>query len=157
MYEKVLLKNIDDPEAVKIDRYLELGGYRAIRKVLAESTSDGVVEVTKESGLRGRGGAGFPAGMKWSFVPKNTGKPTYLCCNADESEPGTCKDRVIIERDPHQLLEGIMIAAYAVSATRRSSTSGASSYTAITFFSAPSARLARKASWTPGSSARNLT
>ena len=114
MYEKVLLKNIDDPEAVEIDRYLELGGYRAIRKVLTESTPDEVVEVTKESGLRGRGGAGFPAGMKWSFVPKNTGKPTYLCCNADESEPGTCKDRVIIERDPRQLLEGIMIAAYAV-------------------------------------------
>ena len=70
--------------------------------------------MTKATGLRGRGGAGFPTGMKWSFVPKNTGKPIYLCCNADESEPGTCKDRVIIERDPHQLIEGMIIAAYAV-------------------------------------------
>src|SRR6185295_17328663 len=72
-----------------------------------------VIETTKASGLRGRGGAGFPTGLKWSFVPKTTGKPIYLCCNADESEPGTCKDRVIIERDPHQLIEGMIIAAYA--------------------------------------------
>src|SRR6185295_10108646 len=73
-----------------------------------------VIETTKASGLRGRGGAGFPTGMKWSFVPKDTGKPIYLCCNADESEPGTCKDRVIIERDPHQLIEGMIIASFAV-------------------------------------------
>ena len=114
MYEKVLFKNIDDPRALEVDRYVELGGYAAVRKVLRDHAPEDVVEITKQSGLRGRGGAGFPTGMKWGFVPKNTGKPTYLCCNADESEPGTCKDRVIIEKDPHQLLEGIMIAAYAV-------------------------------------------
>ncbi len=114
MYEKVLFKNVDDPRAVEIDRYIELGGYEAIRKILDRNTPDEVIEITKQSGLRGRGGAGFPTGMKWGFVPKNLNKPIYLCCNADESEPGTCKDRVIIERDPHQLIEGIMIAAYAV-------------------------------------------
>ena len=114
MYERVLFKNIDDPRATEIDRYVELGGYAAFRKVLRDYSPLEVVEVVKQSGLRGRGGAGFPTGMKWGFVPKNTGKPTYLCCNADESEPGTCKDRVIIEKDPHQLLEGIMIASYAV-------------------------------------------
>jgi NADH-quinone oxidoreductase subunit F len=114
MYERVLFKHIDDPRSVEIDHYMELGGYQAIRKILRENTPDEVVEITKQSGLRGRGGAGFPAGMKWSFVPRDTGKPIYLCCNADESEPGTCKDRVIIEQDPHQLIEGIMIAAYAV-------------------------------------------
>jgi NADH-quinone oxidoreductase subunit F len=114
MYEKVLFRNIEDPRTPEIDRYVELGGYRAVRRALADYTPPEVVEYTKESGLRGRGGAGFPTGLKWSFVPQDTGKPVYLCCNADESEPGTCKDRVIIERDPHQLLEGIMIAAYAV-------------------------------------------
>ena len=114
MYEPVLFQRIDDPRAVQIARYIETRGYQGIRKVLAEYTPDEVIEFTKQSGLRGRGGAGFPTGMKWGFVPQDTGKPVYLCCNADESEPGTCKDRVIIEQDPHQLLEGIMIAAYAV-------------------------------------------
>ncbi|HEX4997890.1 MAG TPA: NADH-quinone oxidoreductase subunit NuoF [Terriglobia bacterium] len=113
-YELVLFKNIHDPRAREIDRYVELGGYEASRKVLTGMTPSEVIDMTKASGLRGRGGAGFPTGMKWSFVPKNTGKPTYLCCNADESEPGTCKDRVIIERDPHQLIEGIIIASFAV-------------------------------------------
>jgi NADH-quinone oxidoreductase subunit F len=113
-YELVLFKNIHDPKAKEIDRYVELGGYAAARKVVTGMTPAEVIDMTKASGLRGRGGAGFPTGMKWSFVPKNTGKPTYLCCNADESEPGTCKDRVIIERDPHQLIEGMIIAAYAV-------------------------------------------
>src|SRR3989454_5559071 len=113
-YELVLFKNIHDPRAKEIDRYIELGGYRAAEKVVKELTPKEVIETTKATGLRGRGGAGFPAGLKWSFVPKDTGKPVYLCCNADESEPGTCKDRVIMERDPHQLIEGIVIAAYAV-------------------------------------------
>src|SRR5881296_1552597 len=113
-YELVLFKNIHDPRVKEIDRYIELGGYQAARKVLTELTPAEVIETTKATGLRGRGGAGFPTGMKWSFVPKDTGKPIYLCCNADESEPGTCKDRVLIERDPHQLIEGIIIAAYAV-------------------------------------------
>ena len=110
-YELVLFKNIHDPKAVEIDRYIELGGYKAAEKVVKEMSAAQVIETTKATGLRGRGGAGFPTGMKWSFVPKDTGKPIYLCCNADESEPGTCKDRVIIERDPHQLIEGMIIAA----------------------------------------------
>ena len=103
-YELVLFRNIHDPAAIEIDRYIEFGGYRAARKVVNELTAAQVIDTTKASGLRGRGGAGFPTGLKWSFVPKDTGKPVYLCCNADESEPGTCKDRVIIERDPHQLI-----------------------------------------------------
>jgi NADH-quinone oxidoreductase subunit F len=114
MYELVLFKNIDDPRTPEIERYIELGGYRAARSVLREHTPAEVIEITKSTGLRGRGGAGFPTGLKWTFVPKGTGKPVYLCCNADESEPGTCKDRVIMERDPHQLIEGIIIASYAV-------------------------------------------
>jgi len=113
-YELVLLKNVLDPHTKEISHYSELGGYQAAQRVLKELTPADVIETTKSSGLRGRGGAGFPTGLKWSFVPKTTGKPIYLCCNADESEPGTCKDRVIIERDPHQLIEGIIIAAYAV-------------------------------------------
>jgi NADH-quinone oxidoreductase subunit F len=113
-YELVLFKNIHDPKVVEIDRYTELGGYKAARKVVTELNGGQVIDTTKASGLRGRGGAGFPTGLKWSFVPKDTGKPIYLCCNADESEPGTCKDRVIIERDPHQLIEGIIIASFAV-------------------------------------------
>jgi len=113
-YELVLFKNVGDPKTKEIDHYSELGGYQAARKVLKELTPAEVIETTKATGLRGRGGAGFPTGLKWSFVPKTTGKPIYLCCNADESEPGTCKDRVILERDPHQLIEGMIIAAYAV-------------------------------------------
>src|SRR5437588_9682787 len=113
-YELVLFKNIHDPRVTEIDRYIELGGYKAAQKAVKEITPKDVIETTKATGLRGRGGAGFPTGMKWSFVPKDSGKPIYLCCNADESEPGTCKDRVIIERDPHQLIEGIIIASYAV-------------------------------------------
>ena len=75
---------------------------------------DEITQLVKDSELRGRGGAGFPTGMKWGFVPKNAPKPTYLLCNADESEPGTFKDRVIIEKDPHLLIEGMIIAAYAI-------------------------------------------
>src|SRR5437870_5147656 len=113
-YELVLLKNIHDPRVKELDRYIELGGYKTAERVVKEITPKDVIETTKATGLRGRGGAGFPTGLKWSFVPKDTGKPVYLCCNADESEPGTCKDRVIIERDPHQLIEGIIIASFAV-------------------------------------------
>ena len=113
-YEKVLLKYVHDPNQTHIDAYEKNGGYQAWRKAVNEMTPDQVTEETKKSGLRGRGGAGFPTGQKWSFVPRNTGKPTYVCCNADESEPGTFKDRVIIEKDPHQLIEGICIASYAI-------------------------------------------
>jgi len=113
-YEKILTKFAEDPDQRRIEGYERSGGYRAWKKIIHEMTPEQVTEEVKKSGLRGRGGAGFPTGQKWSFVPKNTGKPIYLCCNADESEPGTFKDRVIIEKDPHQLIEGIIIAAYAL-------------------------------------------
>jgi NADH-quinone oxidoreductase subunit F len=98
----------------KIDIYLMQGGYQALEKVLKEMTPEGVIEEVKKSNLRGRGGAGFPTGMKWSFVPKDSPKPKYVICNADESEPGTCKDRPLMELDPHQLIEGMVIAGRAI-------------------------------------------
>ncbi|HEY7545301.1 MAG TPA: NADH-quinone oxidoreductase subunit NuoF [Blastocatellia bacterium] len=110
---KVLLANTDAPDQTKLEKYRERGGYRALEKALSMEPS-AVVEEVKTSGLRGRGGAGFPTGMKWSFVPRNTGKQTFLLCNADESEPGTFKDRLLLERDPHLLIEGMAIAAYAL-------------------------------------------
>ncbi len=96
-----------------LDSYIERGGYEALKKSLA-TTPEEITELVKKSGLRGRGGAGFPTGMKWSFIPKDVDKPVYLCCNADESEPGSFKDREILEKDPHQMLEGIAIACYAI-------------------------------------------
>jgi len=115
---KVLTKNIGVPDLQQIKVYESLGGYRNLEKALREYQPDAIVEIVKKSGLRGRGGAGFPTGMKWGFVPKDSGKPIYLCVNADESEPGTFKDRLIIENDPHQLLEGIIISSYALSCHR---------------------------------------
>ncbi|HEX8923055.1 MAG TPA: NADH-quinone oxidoreductase subunit F, partial [Pyrinomonadaceae bacterium] len=90
------------------------GAYNALKKVLDSMTPEQVIEEVKKSALRGRGGAGFPTGMKWSFVPKDSPKPKYVVCNADESEPGTFKDRYLMERDPHMLIEGMLIAAYAL-------------------------------------------
>jgi NADH-quinone oxidoreductase subunit F len=101
--------------ATNIDRYLELDGYKAVQKALAMEP-DAIINEVKNSGLRGRGGAGFSTGMKWSFVPKQSAKPKYILCNGDESEPGTCKDRLIFEHDPHSVIEGVMIAALAVGA-----------------------------------------
>ena len=101
--------------AANIDRYVELGGYTALKKALAMS-SDDIINEVKASNLRGRGGAGFPTGMKWSFVPKQAPKPKYVLCNGDESEPGTCKDRLILEHDPHTVIEGVMIAGLSVQA-----------------------------------------
>src|SRR6202045_3046250 len=94
---------------------LELDGYKAVQKALAMD-ADAIINEVKNSGLRGRGGAGFSTGMKWSFVPKQSTKPKYVLCNGDESEPGTCKDRLIFEHDPHAVIEGVMIAALAVGA-----------------------------------------
>ena len=102
-----------EPETVWITRYVQTGGYKGLRKAL-KMTPQEVIDEVKASGLRGRGGAGFPTGVKWSFVPQDTGKPTYLVANFDESEPGTYKDRELVERDPHQFLEGVIIASYAV-------------------------------------------
>src|SRR5438105_9719675 len=99
--------------AAAIDRYLELDGYRAVRTAL-EKGPEWIINEMKASSLRGRGGAGFPTGMKWSFVPKDSPKPKYVLCNGDESEPGTCKDRLILAHDPHAVIEGVMIAALAV-------------------------------------------
>jgi NADH-quinone oxidoreductase subunit F len=98
----------------KIDVFLQHDGYRGLEKALKEMTPDGIIDEVKKSNLRGRGGAGFPTGMKWFFVPKDSPKPKYVICNADESEPGTCKDRPLMEMDPHQLIEGMVIAGRAI-------------------------------------------
>src|SRR6202158_3182639 len=100
----------------KIDVYLQHEGYQALEKALKEMTPEAIIEEVKKSSLRGRGGAGFPTGMKWSFVPKDSPKAKYVICNADESEPGTCKDRPLMEMDPHQLIEGTIIAGRAINA-----------------------------------------
>ena len=100
----------------KIEVYLQHEGYRALEKALKEMTPETIIDEVKKSSLRGRGGAGFPTGMKWSFVPKDSPKARYLICNADESEPGTCKDRPLMEMDPHQLIEGMVIAGKAIGA-----------------------------------------
>jgi NADH-quinone oxidoreductase subunit F len=110
---RVLTAHWGDPEAVALDGYRRLGGYEALRTALAMAGPD-VIQLVKDSGLRGRGGAGFPTGMKWSFVPQDTGKPTYVVVNFDESEPGTCNNRELVEREPHALLEGTAIAARAI-------------------------------------------
>ena len=103
-------------DSFKIDVFLQNGGYQALEKALREMTPDSIIDEVKKSSLRGRGGAGFPTGMKWSFVPKDSPKARYVICNADESEPGTCKDRPLMEMDPHQLIEGIVIAGRAINA-----------------------------------------
>ncbi len=99
--------------AANIDRYLELDGYKAVQKALGMAP-DAIINEVKASSLRGRGGAGFPTGMKWSFVPKQAPKPKYVLCNGDESEPGTCKDRLIFEHDPHSVIEGVVIAGLSI-------------------------------------------
>ena len=100
-----------EPDTVWITRYVQTGGYKGLRKALTMTPQE-VIDEVKASGLRGRGGAGFPTGVKWSFVPQDTGKPTYLVANFDESEPGTYNNRELVERDPHQFLEGVIIASY---------------------------------------------
>jgi NADH-quinone oxidoreductase subunit F len=112
---RIISKHLGDPEQRRIESYVERGGYQALKKALAMGP-DEVVDVVKASGLRGRGGAGFPTGVKWSFMPKQPTKPHYLLCNADESEPGTFKDRELIRWDPHQLVEGCLIGAHAIRA-----------------------------------------
>ena len=104
------------PNSCSIDVYLQHEGYQALEKALKQMTPETIIEEVKKSNLRGRGGAGFSTGMKWSFVPKDSPKPKYVICNADESEPGTCKDRPLMEMDPHQLIEGIVIAGRAIGA-----------------------------------------
>jgi len=113
--EKKVISSRFGKGAANIDRYLELDGYKAVQKAITLG-ADGIVNEMKTSSLRGRGGAGFPTGMKWSFVPKESAKPKYVLCNGDESEPGTCKDRLILEHDPHAVIEGVMIAALSIGA-----------------------------------------
>ena len=112
-FEPVLLARIDKPNSTALAGYRADGGYEALEKSLAMAPDD-VTKLVKDAGLRGRGGAGFSAGMKWSFLPKNHPGPIYLCVNADESEPGTFNNRILMEQDPHQLLEGIAIACHAI-------------------------------------------
>ncbi|MBI5369478.1 MAG: NADH-quinone oxidoreductase subunit F, partial [Planctomycetes bacterium] len=113
-FETTLLAHRGKSGSHTLDYYLGHGGYEGAKKALRDFAPDKLIDEVKASGLRGRGGAGFPAGMKWSFVPKSKDKPKYLAVNADESEPGTFKDRILLEQDPHALLEGILICCWAV-------------------------------------------
>ncbi len=110
-----LTESWDQPEAWKLANYEARGGYQAARKALAMAPTD-VITLVKDSGLRGRGGAGFPTGVKWSFIPQTNPKPKYLVINCDESEPGTCKDIPMLMATPHTLVEGIIISCFAVNA-----------------------------------------
>jgi NADH-quinone oxidoreductase subunit F len=114
--EPLQLRRVHLENSHTLDVYRKNGGYEALQKVLKTMSPAEVIEEVKKSALRGRGGAGFPTGMKWGFVPKDSPKPKYVVCNADESEPGTFKDRYLMERDPHLLIEGMLIAAYALGA-----------------------------------------
>ena len=116
--EPILLKNVKSERPVPVGEYNDGRGYAAFKRVLKELSPRDVIEEVKRSNLRGRGGAGFSAGRKWDFILKDYPGPRYLCCNADESEPGTFKDRQIIEHDPHMILEGMAIAAYAIGSHR---------------------------------------
>ena len=113
--DPILTPFVRQPRSYAIDAYLAQGGYNGLKKALT-MTPDAVIEEVKKSGLRGRGGAGFPTGMKWQFVDKKSTKPRYICCNADESEPGTFKDHLLMERNPHLLLEGCAIGCFAIGA-----------------------------------------
>ncbi|MDI6853670.1 MAG: NADH-quinone oxidoreductase subunit NuoF [Deltaproteobacteria bacterium] len=114
--ELTLLRNVDQIDPMSLDDYVSRGGYEGLKKAVTSMTDEEVVEVVKESGLRGRGGAGFPTGLKWSFTRPSPVFPKYIVCNADEGEPGTIKDRYLMEGDPHRVLEGMAIAGYAVGA-----------------------------------------
>ena len=116
-FEPVLLANVGKAESHTLAAYEAAGGYSALKKTLKEMSPEQVIELVKASGLRGRGGAGFPCGLKWSFLPKNHPGPIYMCVNADESEPATFNNRILMEEDPHQLIEGAILACYATRAS----------------------------------------
>ena len=118
MGRKILLDKVNIENIARYDRYRESGGYAAVEKALRSMSPDQVTDQVKKSGLRGRGGAGFPAGMKWGFLAKPEGVPRYLVCNADESEPGTFKDRYLMELIPHLLIEGLIVSSYAIGSNR---------------------------------------
>jgi NADH-quinone oxidoreductase subunit F len=111
--EPVLINHVREPRSYTLDFYLKQQGYQALRKALTIAPND-IIEMVKQTGLRGRGGAGFPTGLKWQFVDKKVPKPRYICCNADESEPGTFKDHLLMERNPHLLIEGCAVSCYAI-------------------------------------------
>ena len=113
--EPIITRHIGTPELWRLDTYRAHGGYETLAKALREHQPDELVTMVRDAGLRGRGGAGFPTGVKWGFLPKD-GRPRYLICNGDESEPGTFKDRLLLENDPHQILEGLILSCYAVGA-----------------------------------------
>ncbi|MHB0856862.1 MAG: NADH-quinone oxidoreductase subunit NuoF [Anaerolineae bacterium] len=117
MYEPILLKRATLPRSESIVTYLANGGYQALEKAIRDYSPQGLIDLVKASKLRGRGGAGFPAGLKWGFMPQDRVQK-FLCVNTDEGEPGTFKDRELIEKDPHEVIEGVIIAAYAVGASR---------------------------------------
>ncbi len=114
MSEKILTGNFDLENIFRMDVYIKNGGYQAARKAVKEMTPEEILQEVKAAHLRGRGGAGFPAGVKWGFVPQKVDKPKYLCVNADEGEPGTIKDRYIMSHNPHMLIEGIIITCFCV-------------------------------------------
>jgi len=117
-YEPVLLARINKPDSPKLEGYRSDGGYATFERALKDMKSEEVVAQVKNSGLRGRGGAGFPCGLKWTFLPANHPGPIYLCVNADESEPCTYNNRILMEKDPHQVLEGVLLACFAVKASK---------------------------------------
>src|SRR3954449_11879527 len=113
-FEPVLLRRVGKPNSPALETYRADGGYRALAKALNEMQPGQVIDIVKASGLRGRGGAGFPCGVKWTFLPKDHPGPIYMCINADESEPCTFNNRILMEQDPHQVLEGVLLACYAI-------------------------------------------
>jgi len=118
MTNQVCFTTLQYDQPWTLENYLKTGGYQAWKKIMAQKTApEDVIEEVKKSGLRGRGGAGFPTGLKWSFMPRNAPVQKYIVCNSDESEPGTCKDRDILRYNPHALIEGIAIGGYAMGAT----------------------------------------
>lgn len=136
-YEPVLLRRILKKASPSLEAYKADGGYRALHKAVSEMTPEQVVDAVKASGLRGRGGAGFPCGVKWTFLPKGHPGPIYMCINADESEPCTFNNRVLMDEDPHQVLEGIILSSYATKAT--------TAYVYVRYEYGPSARAMQKA------------
>jgi NADH-quinone oxidoreductase subunit F len=118
MGRKILLDKLNIENIARYDVYRERGGYAAVEKAIKSMSPDQVTDQVKKSGLRGRGGAGFPTGMKWGFLAKPEGVPRYLVCNADESEPGTFKDRYLMEFIPHLLIEGLIVSSYAIGSNR---------------------------------------
>jgi NADH-quinone oxidoreductase subunit F len=116
---RIILEHADREDYdVSLGCYEQHGGYNELKRAIKEMTPEDICQEVMDSQVRGRGGAGFPAGMKWKFLDRKSGKPIYLICNADESEPGTFKDRQIMHKDPHQLIEGMMLTAFAINAAQ---------------------------------------